>query len=210
MLCQHFVASHTVYGDEKSCILFPFSFRGIKSVCLGTRAWHMRTEKSSANGAEWCLLLFISLAWLQGLLVSFTLLSVCMYVCMSISVGAQLYVGACVQAITLERHSSGTWFLTQGLLSAWNSPTVWLTSYLLEMGSQVHTTPPPPCLAFSHRSRELDSDPNVYTVNTSHWVKHSLAPGLNHFEPQFPYPSVRGEPWICPPLWYDLGIQMGH
>lgn len=47
-----------------------------------------------------------------------TLLSVCMYMCMPISVGAQLYVGACVHvwrlAITLECHSSGTWFLTQG------------------------------------------------------------------------------------------------
>lgn len=97
---------------KKSCISFPFSFRGIKSVCLGTRARHMRTEKSSVDGAEWCLLLLISLAWLQGPLVSLTLLSVCMDMCMSICVGVQLYVGACVHvwslAVTLECHSSGT------------------------------------------------------------------------------------------------------
>ena len=116
--------------------------------------------------------LLLSLAWLQGALVPLTLLSVCMYVCTSISEGAQLYVGACVQVwrlgITLECHSSGTWFLTQGRLLAWNSPTVWLPSYLPEMGSQAHTTPPPPCLAFSPRFGKLDSDTNVYMVNTSH------------------------------------------
>ena len=139
---------------------------------------------------------FLSMA--SGALVPLTLLSVCMYVCTSISVGAQLYVGACVHVwrlgITLECYSSGTWFLTQGRLLAWNSPTVWLPSYLPEMGSQAHTTPPPACLAFSPRFGKLDSDPNVYMVNSSHRVKHSLAPGLNHFEPQFPYPSVSGEP----------------
>ena len=62
---------------------------------------------------------FLSMA--SGALVSLTLLSVCMYMCMPISVGAQLYVGACVHvwrlAITPECHSSGTWFFDTGSLT---------------------------------------------------------------------------------------------